>query len=226
MHNGVLTTIKTPDQQMFNQILQLVELLPNDCPQQKYVTRALETASSLQQLLHEQAEHINHLNRIATHDQLTGILNRRGFETALQHVMGRARRYGEAGTLIYIDLDHFKRINDTYGHAAGDAVLNKVASLMESSIRGTDYAARLGGDEFVVLLVNVNREQATYRARLMERKLNQYRVSWMEYVIPLSASIGVQFYDSEHCEHDLLEDADQAMYAEKQKRHQEINLAG
>jgi len=202
--------------------LQLAEAMPRDFTQQKMVAKALEAASSLQQLLREQAEEIRHLSRLATYDQLTGIMNRRGFEVELDHVLERARRYEEAGALIYIDLDHFKPINDTYGHAAGDAVLAKVANILEGSVRGTDYVARLGGDEFVVLLVNSSREQAAHRANLMEQKLNQSRVSWMGHDIAIAASIGIQFYDGEHCESDLLAQADQAMYEEKQKRHQEI----
>ncbi|MDQ6951081.1 MAG: GGDEF domain-containing protein [Mariprofundales bacterium] len=222
MNNEVLTMVNKPDQQLFNQILQLADALPHNFPQQKMVAQALEAAASLQQLLREQADHINHLSRIATYDQLTGILNRRGFDHELQHVLERARRHGESGAIIYIDLDHFKPINDHYGHAAGDAVLSKVANIMEGSVRGTDYVARLGGDEFVVLLVNANREQASNRAQLLEQKLNQSQTSWMGHDIPISASMGVQFYDADHCEKDLLEQADQAMYIEKQKRHQEV----
>ena len=167
MNHEVLTMTQYPDQQLFNQILQLAEAMPRDFTQQKMVAKALEAASSLQQLLREQAEEIRHLSRLATYDQLTGIMNRRGFEVELDHVLERARRYEEAGALIYIDLDHFKPINDTYGHAAGDAVLAEVANLLEGSVRGTDYVARLGGDEFVVLLVNSSREQAAHRANLM-----------------------------------------------------------
>lgn len=222
MNNEVLTLINHPEQHLFNQILKLADSVPENIKQQKLLAQALEAASSLQQLLSEQAEQIKHLTRIATYDQLTGIMNRRGFEMELGHVLERARRYDEQGAVIYIDLDHFKEINDTYGHAAGDAVLSKVAHLLESSTRGTDYVARLGGDEFVVLLVNATREQCERRAQLIEQKLNSATANWMGHDLPIAASIGVRFYDHDHCDRNLLEQADQAMYEEKQRRHQEV----
>ncbi|MDQ6963838.1 MAG: GGDEF domain-containing protein [Mariprofundales bacterium] len=222
MHDEVLTLVNHPEQHLFNHILKLADSVPDSMKQQKLLAQALEAASSLQQLLSEQSEQIRMLTRISTYDQLTGIMNRRGFETELNHVLERAQRYGEQGAVIYIDLDHFKPINDSYGHAAGDAVLSKVANVLESSIRGTDYVARLGGDEFVVLLVNATREQCARRAQLIEQKLNSATTTWMGHDIAIAASIGVRYYDNEHCDRGLLEQADKEMYAEKQRRHQEV----
>jgi len=227
MNNEVLTLVNHPEQHLFNHILNLADSVPDSMKQQKLLAQALEAASSLQQLIGEQSEQIKHLTRISTYDQLTGIMNRRGFESELNHVLERAQRYGEQGAVIYIDLDHFKPINDSYGHAAGDAVLCKVASLMESSMRGTDYVARLGGDEFVVLLVNATREQCARRAQLIKQKLNGAITNWMGHDIEIAASIGVRYYDQDHCDKGLLDQADQEMYAEKQRRHQEVaSLAG
>jgi len=227
MNNEVLTLVNHPEQHLFNQILNLADSVPDSLKQQKLLAQALEAASSLQQLINEQSEQIKHLTRIATYDQLTGIMNRRGFEMELNHVLERARRYDEEGAVIYIDLDHFKAVNDTHGHAAGDAVLSKVAGLMENSMRGTDYVARLGGDEFVVLLVNATREQCAHRARLIEQKLNSATANWMGHDLPIAASIGVRYYDRDHCDKNLLDQADQAMYAEKERRHQQVaSLAG
>jgi len=227
MNNEVLTLVNHPEQHLFNHILNLADSVPDSMKQQKLLAQALEAASSMQQLLGEQSEQIKHLTRISTYDQLTGIMNRRGFDTELNHVLERAQRYGEKGAVIYIDLDHFKPINDQYGHAAGDAVLCKVANLMESSMRGTDYVARLGGDEFVVLLVNATREQCARRAQLIKQKLNGAVITWMGHDIEVAASIGVRYYDRDHCDKGLLDQADQEMYAEKQRRHQEVeSLAG
>ncbi len=227
MNHDILTMVNHPEQHLFNHILKLAEESTDSLRKKKILAQALEAASSLQQLLNEQADQIRHLTRLSTYDQLTGIMNRRGFEMELQHVLERASRYGEEGAVIYIDLDHFKPINDQYGHAAGDAVLCKVANLLESSIRGTDYVARLGGDEFVVLLVNATREQSSRRAELIKQKLNGAQVNWMGHDITISASVGVRFYDRDHCDRNLLQEADQAMYEEKQRRHQEVaSLAG
>jgi len=169
----------------------------------------------------------NDLEYLATHDPLTGLCNRRYVTDQLEREVSQAVRYGVECSLAILDLDHFKPINDTYGHAAGDAVLSKVAHLMESSTRGTDYVARIGGDEFVILLVNATREQCARRAQLIKQKLNGASTNWMGHDIAIAASIGVRYYDRDHCDKNLLEQADQEMYVEKQRRHREVtSLAG
>jgi len=85
-------------------------------------------------------------------DALTGLLNRRGFETQMAFAVALARRSSRPLSLITVDVDHFKRVNDTYGHEAGDEVLRRLARTLESRLRGSDVVARLGGEEFVALL--------------------------------------------------------------------------
>ena len=92
------------------------------------------------------------LSRMATHDSLTGILNRRGMQTLLESEWQRSQRYGTPFAVISLDVDHFKRVNDTHGHEAGDNVLVTVASLLAKEVRDTDRVARMGGEEFLVLL--------------------------------------------------------------------------
>ena len=92
------------------------------------------------------------LLRIATHDQLTGVLNRRGMQVLLQAEWQRSQRYGAPFAVIALDVDHFKRVNDTYGHDAGDKVLVALATLLDKEVRDTDRVARMGGEEFLVLL--------------------------------------------------------------------------
>src|SRR5207248_8026028 len=102
----------------------------------------------------------------ATHDALTGLPNRREFERLLTRELERSSRYGEIFSLAIIDLDGFKQLNDTRGHAAGDAVLRSAAKTIEEACRASDVAGRLGGDEFVVLLPETNQFAA---AALCER---------------------------------------------------------
>jgi diguanylate cyclase (GGDEF)-like protein len=118
----------------------------------------LKLAYKLEESLNQQNDRIGYLERLAMTDSMTGILNRRGFQAEMQRVLASARRFRETGVLAYIDLDEFKPINDTYGHACGDEVLCHVARLLERMTRGMDYVARLGGDEFAVLLVRTNWE--------------------------------------------------------------------
>ena len=106
-------------------------------------------------------------------DPLTGLLNRRGFEKELSRVLATARRYDEQGVLIYLDLDDFKRVNDNYGHSAGDEMLKQVACFLDKSVRRSDYVARLGGDEFAILLIKISDMNGILRAEIMNRRLNR-----------------------------------------------------
>ncbi len=102
---------------------------------------------------------------LARTDSLTGLLNRRGLEEHAQREMGRSRRQGASLAVLAIDLDHFKSINDKYGHQIGDAVLRAIANSLTTAMRGHDFTARLGGEEFVVLLTNTTRENAGNHCR-------------------------------------------------------------
>jgi diguanylate cyclase (GGDEF)-like protein len=95
---------------------------------------------------------IEMLRHDATHDPLTGLLNRRSFEPLVAQALARSRRYGWSFSLVMLDLDRFKALNDRHGHAAGDRVLHRVGGVLRSSLRAGDLAARMGGDEFAVLL--------------------------------------------------------------------------
>lgn len=100
------------------------------------------------------------LQHLADHDPLTGLLNRRGFETELAAAVAFAKRHGTGTTLVMVDIDNFKYINDSYGHSVGDAILRRVANLMRLRLRETDVFARLGGDEFAVILNGVTAVEA------------------------------------------------------------------
>src|SRR5262249_36019941 len=92
------------------------------------------------------------LRHLADHDPLTGLLNRRSFEREVERPLAHCRRYGANGALIVLDLDHFKYVNDSYGHSAGDELIVAVADALRMRLRETDVVARLGGDEFAALL--------------------------------------------------------------------------
>lgn len=109
------------------------------------------------------------LERLSTTDPLTGLHNRRNFEKILQNELTRARRFGQPLSLAMIDVDHFKNFNDTVGHLAGDGLLRELASIMERTVRGTDYVARYGGEEFAIILPGVEPQGAL---RLCERLRN------------------------------------------------------
>jgi len=185
------------------------------------ITRILSENKTLRHKLSEQAKRISYLEELATSDELTNVLNRRGFEAELKRILARARRTAEHGALVYIDLDEFKPVNDTYGHAAGDEVLRKVAHTLLEQTRDMDVVGRLGGDEFAVILVNADRDNALNRAETLNKSLNEASITWEGQILAIQASFGLQTYQSDDDAHDLLRSADAAMYKIKQIKEAE-----
>jgi diguanylate cyclase (GGDEF)-like protein len=158
------------------------------------------------------------LQHIADHDGLTGLLNRRRFEQELERHLAIARRYGAAGAVLLIDIDHFKYVNDTMGHAAGDDLIVLVADALRARLRESDVLARLGGDEFAVLLPQVDAEGAETVARsLVEDLRGHVHDSQRDRLRTVTASIGVAVVSGREATSDeLLTNADLAMYDAKE----------
>ena len=148
-------------------------------------------------------------------DPLLDILNRRGFERELHRSLAYVRRYGTSAALIYLDLDHFKPVNDRYGHAAGDRVLQEVATTLRRMVRESDVVARLGGDEFAVLLWNINESRATAKARELESAIAAMVVMQGNVPLSLGASAGVALLEPGDTPANVILRADLAMYARK-----------
>lgn len=130
------------------------------------------------------------LSWAASHDALTGLMNRREFEIRLSEQL-RDRRVSEASAALFIDLDRFKEVNDTAGHAAGDELLKSVAAILLSRARGDDVVARLGGDEFALLLRHCDKHAAERVANQICDKVHAYRLDWQGMSLGVGASIGV-----------------------------------
>ncbi len=188
-------------------------------------SEAMETAliSARKTELHvaELQEKIVDLERLAMTDELTGLLNRRGFPCRLSQAISAAKRYNDYGVLIYVDLDNFKPINDTFGHAAGDEVLRHVARLLQENVRDFDTVGRLGGDEFTVLLSRTSFEGGLKRAETLDAIINSSFLHWNGRPIGISASLGVLVFGPEASDPmELLNQADSAMYKNKRARSQ------
>ena len=157
------------------------------------------------------------LNYLAQFDPLTGLANRSLLWDRLDHAIVRARREGEIVTLMFVDLDDFKAVNDQYGHGTGDALLKIVAERLEGAVRESDTVARLGGDEFTVMLEGQHRPEfaGIVAQKLLDALAVPYRIGGRE--IFMTASIGIVVYplDGDVVD-DLVRDADTAMYAAKQ----------
>lgn len=157
------------------------------------------------------------LEYLAHHDLLTGLSNRLHFQANLAQALTHAARYGRCVAVLYVDLDRFKQINDTLGHAAGDKVIKAVGERLRSCVRAEDAIARLGGDEFVVALEQHEREEA---AALAEKIIQAVRqpMDIDGHAVTLSSSVGISIYpDDGHDGTALIETADIAMYHAKQQ---------
>lgn len=127
----------------------------------------------------------------ADHDALTGLLNRRAFEDRIQNILPGKRISDFPVTLMFIDLDYFKQVNDKAGHAAGDTLLRQVADLLQANIRDTDLLARMGGDEFVIMLSACPKPKARQIAENIRTQISAYALNWDGQTFHVGASIGV-----------------------------------
>jgi diguanylate cyclase (GGDEF)-like protein/PAS domain S-box-containing protein len=167
----------------------------------------------------ERKELARRLEYIADHDLVTGLFNRRRFERELaresERVGRRNGQRGAQGAVLLIDLDHFKRINDSYGHKAGDDVLRAIAALLRQRVRQTDTLARIGGDEFALLLPQTGPAQAELVAAEIVRSLSRELALVARQSIRVSSSVGLAMFDGPG-DSDVLARADAAMYEAKQ----------
>jgi diguanylate cyclase (GGDEF)-like protein len=156
------------------------------------------------------------IQRQATTDGLTGLVNHKTFYETLEKELNRSRRYGGQISLIMVDVDDLKRINDTYGHRAGDKVIKEISRRIKQCIRQIDTAARYGGDEFAVILPNTPLKDATIVSERMVEAVSLTPATWKKEQIPLSISVGVGQYDSDINPEDITSRSDQALYSAKQ----------
>ncbi len=157
----------------------------------------------------------NTLCRMASYDSLTGIYNRRTILDILQREISRSSREGNSLSIAIIDLDDFKRINDTYGHATGDIVLREVAYLLQSNLRSYDYVGRIGGEEFLIIFSNLGREDASRVCERLRRTMERHRFEVEDERIGITLSIGMSSWDGEMEMDALLKSADDACYRAK-----------
>lgn len=157
------------------------------------------------------------LERLSTTDALTGLMNRRAFQDNLEAALDRADRTGTDGVLLFVDLDHFKQINDINGHEAGDNVLRRISELIRDRNRKYDLVGRFGGDEFAIWLDSVSAETAALRAREIIEAIAEVSKECSDPQYPLGASIGLAPFESGSGEtlRELLQRGDEAMYAAK-----------
>jgi diguanylate cyclase (GGDEF)-like protein len=168
-------------------------------------TRTLEAALAAAQ------SQIRHLESLIETDALLDILNRRGFERELKRAIARVARYDGNAAIVFIDLDHFKSINDQFGHLAGDAVTETIVK----NCRNSDVVARFGGDEFAVLLWNLSEGDARAKAHTFETRIASLQVCLATNSVSLGASAGVAMLKATDTPSEIIARADADMYSRK-----------
>jgi diguanylate cyclase (GGDEF)-like protein len=162
--------------------------------------------------------------RQAKTDGLTGMLNHRTFYEILETELRRAQRYASKLSIIMADVDDFKRVNDEYGHRAGDMAITQISRKLTTCIRQIDIAARYGGDEFAIILPSTSLEDAVVVAERMVKTISDPPIIWEGHEIHLSLSVGVGQYDSDNCIADVTKATDKALYAAKQAGKNQVKI--
>jgi diguanylate cyclase (GGDEF)-like protein len=179
-------------------------------------TKALQ--DELKQRNRQLMELTKKLELMAITDPLTGVYNRRHFEKLIKTEFSKAVRYKSPLSCLMVDVDHFKRINDRYGHDAGDSVLRKVTEILSSSLREVDVLARWGGEEFIILLPNTDRDKALVVAERILRNISGHRFEKLAERERVTVSIGVAVVDGDTKDWEaLIKQADDALYRAKAK---------
>ena len=161
----------------------------------------------------------------ASHDTLTGLANREEFTNRLDMLIADSKNNGSVHSLLYLDLDQFKVVNDTCGHAAGDELLMETSSIIQSVVRSSDVSARMGGDEFGILLEGSNKQQAMFIAQRLHDKLNNRKLIWENKVFNINTSIGLIMINDQ-CKdlNSILAAADDAIYLAKDEGGNRIKV--
>ena len=166
------------------------------------------------------------LTTLALFDSLTGALNRPAFHQQADKEYSRSKRYSRPLSVIMLDIDHFKQVNDRYGHPAGDQVLQIFAEACQEVIRSTDLMGRVGGEEFALLLPDTPSKSALYLAERLRLRINKYPYLAGDMLIEVTASLGVAELQSSDADFKaLLQRADEALYAAKHGGRNRVKLA-
>lgn len=176
-----------------------------------------EMAQALQDRDAKLGQALQELHEQASTDALTGLHNRRHFREVLQRELTRAKRNSTGTSLVMVDIDYFKKVNDTYGHGAGDLVLREMGALLKNNIRASDVACRFGGEEFALILPEATRQGARLRAETLRQAISMLDLEYDGRALgKLTASFGIALFPDHASEPEqLLRAADEALYAAK-----------
>jgi diguanylate cyclase (GGDEF)-like protein len=182
---------------------------------QEAINQLMAEVDRVRQELDDSRARIEYLEQLADQDSLAPVANRRAFVRELSRNLSFAERYGTPSSVIYLDLNGLKQLNDSKGHAAGDAAILKVAKILANNIRESDVVGRLGGDEFAVMLSHADEDSARGKAEFLARTIADDPLEWEGETIALEVAFGVHTIRGGGDAGAALDAADKAMYAHK-----------
>lgn len=182
---------------------------------EKALQLALIAMTEAEKRIDRQQKRIKFLEDLSVTDELTSLLNRRGFLSQLRSSLSIARRNKIGGSLVVLDLDKFKSVNDRFGHSTGDKLLRAIANCLKEKVRETDVIGRLGGDEFAIIMSGLPTSMVSKRIEDIKIGIKSLNFSWEKKVLRVSASIGRCDYSGYEKVTELLDQADNHMYSEK-----------
>lgn len=197
-------------------VLPVAETAPPSAPRQTLSALEGETAR-LKRDLQEARARIQFLEKLVDEDPLIPVANRRAFVRELTRMTAFTERYGMPASIVYFDVNNLKRINDSHGHAAGDAALVQVARVLLENVRATDIVGRLGGDELAVLLVQSDQGVAERKGAELAAAIEAEPVRWESHSLTLTVAYGVYTLAGGENPDDVLAAADREMYRRKMR---------
>jgi diguanylate cyclase (GGDEF)-like protein len=195
---------------------------------EQLVMELKQEKSNVEILARDLKEANDKLRGLAFEDGLTMLFNHRYFQDHLEREISRVNRYSHLLSLIMIDIDHFKKFNDTYGHQQGDTVLRSVAEVLNDSIRKPDIAARYGGEEFAIILPETDLKGALVLAERIRQFIEELEVKIDNQVLKVTISLGITSYDPAKGmkkKEEIIESADKALYNSKNTGRNKLSIA-
>jgi diguanylate cyclase (GGDEF)-like protein len=219
---GAVSLLARAADALFRPELEINESLPQQAALLVYAI--VPVFASIGFLLMQTHRAYARLEQLAAVDYLTGTLNRRSFQDVANKALAGCKRTDRNASILLIDIDHFKIINDSYGHAAGDQAICRLCSIMAEALRAEDIIARMGGEEFVILLPGARLEEASQVAERLRKAIAETPIEFDAHRFFMTASVGVAQWQDQDLEL-IIKQADNAMYAAKNNGRNRVELA-